>query len=370
VAGPCAGRILVEYGADVIKINSATAGVVPAEFSTSGRPADPGNQQHEHLNRGKRSILLDVASPQGREVFWQLVEKADVVMQNFPLGTAERYGIDYEAARAHKPDIIYFSLSAYGYEGPMGAWRGYEGNAQAATGLMDRFGGDGPPMSQPFLLDDYGTGVRGAFGIALAVYHRLQTGRGQHVMTALVETASYHQAAYLLDYAGKAWDEPRGPAALGQGPLQRLYKAKDAWFFLGAADEDLPRLAEIAGLDGIAGLRGRELELGLEHRFAREPLAVWLDRLRGYSIGAHGLDRMRDLMESPWSKAHGLSITQQIEEVGAVQMPGVAPRMSRTPPRPGFPVRPPGADLPQVLEEHGLADRLPDLVRASAVRFP
>jgi crotonobetainyl-CoA:carnitine CoA-transferase CaiB-like acyl-CoA transferase len=369
VAGPCAGRILVEYGADVIKINSATAGEVPAEFSTSGRPADPGNQQHEHLNRGKRTILLDVASPQAREVFWSLVERADVIMQNFPLGTAQRYGIDYESVRKRKPDIIYFSLSAYGYDGPFGAWRGYEGNAQAATGLMDRFGGDGPPMSQPFLLDDYGTGVRGAFGIALAVYHRLVTGRGQHVMTSLVETASYHQAAYLMDYGGKVWDEPRGPSALGHGPLQRLYKARDAWFFLGAADEDLPRLAEVAGLEGVAELGGAALERGLEERFARQPVAVWLERLRGRSIGAHGLVRMRELMEDPWAKAHGLSVTQEVEGVGRVQMPGVAPRMSRTPLRVGAPVRPPGADLPEVLAEHGLGDRMPELIRAGAVRM-
>ncbi|MBV8087884.1 MAG: CoA transferase, partial [Chloroflexi bacterium] len=180
----------------------------------------------------------------------------------------------------------------------------------------------------------------------------------------------YHQAAYLLDYAGKVWDEPRGPAALGDRPLHRLYKAKDAWFFLGAADEDLPRLAEIAGLDGIAGLHGRQLEHALEQRFARDPLAGWLERLHGYSIGAHGLERMRDLMEDASAKAHGLSIIQQIEEVGTVQMPGVAPRMSRTPPRPGFPVRPPGADLPQVLDEHGIADRLPGLLAARAVKLP
>ena len=121
VAGPCAGRILVEYGADVIKISNPRARDVPAEFSTSGMAADPGNQQHEHLNRGKQTLRLDLQSDAGLDVFWKLVDQADVVMQNFPLGTAERYGISYEQVHSRKPDAVYFSLSAFGYTGP---WAG------------------------------------------------------------------------------------------------------------------------------------------------------------------------------------------------------------------------------------------------------
>jgi len=361
---------VAEYGADVIKINSATARDVPAQFSTSGMAADPGNQQHEHLNRGKRTLLLDLQSPAGLEVFWKLVDQADVVMQNFPLGTAERYSISYEQTRAHKPDIVYFSLSAYGYDGPFGAWRGFEGNAQAVAGLMDRFGGDGPPMSQPFLLDDYGTGVRGAFGIGLAVYHHLVTGRGQHVMTSLVETASYHQAAYLLDYAGHVATEPHGADALGDGPLQRLYKASDGWLFLGATATDLPKLAGISGLEDVAGLEGAALERALEEHLAREPVATWTQRLRGGSIGAHGLGHLKDLMQHPWAKDHHLSVTQVVPNVGVVTMPGAAPRLSRTPIRIGAPVNPPGADAPAILAELGLSDQLATLVRDGVIRLP
>ena len=79
------------------------------------RPVDPGNQQHEHLNRGKQTLLLDLHVPESREVLDALIDSADVVMQNFAQGVAERYGLGYEQVRARKPDIIYFSLSAYGY---------------------------------------------------------------------------------------------------------------------------------------------------------------------------------------------------------------------------------------------------------------
>jgi crotonobetainyl-CoA:carnitine CoA-transferase CaiB-like acyl-CoA transferase len=370
VAGPCAGRILVEYGADVIKISNPRARDVPAEFSTSGMAADPGNQQHEHLNRGKHTLRLDLQSQAGLEIFWKLVDQADVVMQNFPLGTAERYGIDYEQVHNRKPDAVYFSLSAYGYTGPWGRFRGYEGNAQAVTGLMDRFGGEGPPLSQPFLLDDYGTGVRGAFAVGLGVFHKLRTGHGQHIQTALVETASYHQAAYLLDYAGKVWDEPRGPSALGSGPLQRLYHASDGWFFLGAARATLPDLCQAIGIDPKLTTDDDTLQRCLEDALARQSVAYWLEYLPATGAGAQPLGNVRQLMNDEWVRAHGLSVTQSIEGVGEVTMPGPAPRMSRTPLRVGQPVSPPGADAPKILARIGLSESLDALVDSGAIRLP
>jgi crotonobetainyl-CoA:carnitine CoA-transferase CaiB-like acyl-CoA transferase len=235
---------------------------------------------------------------------------------------------------------------------------------------MERFGGDGPPQSQPFLLDDYGTGVRAAFGMGLALYHRVRTGRGQHIRTALVETASYHAARHLVSYEGKQWNEPRGQQALGEGPLQRLYRASDAWFFLGATDAQRTALAAVEGLDGTANLQGTALERALEERFAREPVATWLERLQAAGMGASGLGRMRDLMVDPWAEAHGLVVTQDVEGVGRVRMPGAAPRLSGTPVRIGDPVRPPGADGPFVLGRIGLGDAVDRLAATGAIKVP
>src|SRR5262249_44898898 len=161
----------------------------------------------------------DLHTAGGQEVFYKLVDQSDVVMQNYAQGQAERYGIGYDTLSQRKPDLVYFSLSAYGYGGPMGGYRGFEPNAQAATGPMNRYGGDGPPMAQAYLLDDYGTGVRGAFAVGLGVFHKLRSGRGQHINIALCETATFHQAAYLLDYKGHEWNEPRGTDSLGSRPL-------------------------------------------------------------------------------------------------------------------------------------------------------
>jgi crotonobetainyl-CoA:carnitine CoA-transferase CaiB-like acyl-CoA transferase len=360
VAGPCTGRILVEYGADVIKVNNAHPESLTSAVSLSMRAVDPGNQQHEHLNRGKQSLLLDLHTPEGQVIVQRLIDQSDVLMQNFALGMAERYGIGFDQVHQRRPGLLYFSLSAYGYGGPMQNYRGYEGNAQAVTGLMDRFGGDGPPLGQPYLLDDYGTGIRGAFAIALGVYHRQKTGHGQHIDIALVETATYHQAPYLLDYAGKRWHaEPRGPAALGWTPLQRLYHARDTWFFLGARS-----YAELGRVESLADVCDEAM---LERRFAELPAAEWVARLRACGIGAHVTARVEELMQDAWVRAHALSITQHIDGLGDMVMPGVAARLSRTPLRIGAAVHPAGADAPAILESVGLTSELDHLISIGVI---
>jgi crotonobetainyl-CoA:carnitine CoA-transferase CaiB-like acyl-CoA transferase len=350
VAGPCTGRILAEYGADVIKINTAHPDSLTSALSLSGRPTDPGNQQHEHLNRGKQTLLLDLHASESTEIIDALFDSADVVMQNFASGMAERLGVGYADVRTRKPNIVYFSLSAYGYGGAMGAYRGFEGNAQAAVGLMDRFGGDGPPLGQPYLLDDYGTGIRGAFAIGLGMYHRLRTGRGQHIDISLVETATYHSAPFLLEYRGSTHDEPRGIKALGSGPLHRLYRAADGWFFLGTDD-----VRRLGGIDDLT-------ESALEEGLAKRPIAYWLPRLQAAGVGAQPLTRIEELMQTAWVRDHGLSVTQ-----GNMTMPGIAVRMSRTPLRLGAAVRPPGDDAPAILASIGMAPRLDALMQAGAI---
>ena len=229
LAGPTCGRTLAEFGADVIKIDNPSRGGYV--------------QSHNDVNRGKRSILLDLKSAEGRDIFWQLVDTADVVAQNYRAGKLEKLGLGYEQVRQRKPDIIYASLNAYGHLGPWASRPGHEQFAQATTGMQRRFGGDGRPMLQPNPVNDYGTGFMGAYAVALALLHRQRTGEGQHVDSALAYTAMTLQSPFMQLYAGKRWDEPRGQETLGSGPLHRAYQARDGWFFLGARAGDVPRLA-------------------------------------------------------------------------------------------------------------------------------
>lgn len=347
LAGPTCGRTLAEFGADVIRIDSPHRKTVAF---------------HNDINRGKRSILLDLKTDEGLEIFWKLIDRADVVVQNFRKGVAERLGIGYEAVKERKPDIVYASLNTYGQVGPWATRPGHEQIAQAATGMQERFGGDGRPTLAPFAVNDYGTGFMGAYGVALALLHRRRTGEGQHVDTALAYTATMLQSLYLHDYAGKQWDEPRGQDALGTGALNRAYEASDGWFFLACRETELRRLPEFKHLLPL-GLEG-----ALEIAFKAGTVAEWVARLTAAGVGAHRIiEDVAVLREDPWVRAHGLAITRMHEGQGELTTNGPSPRLSRTPPLPGRPAPLPGSDAASVLAEVGMAGDLERLVRSGVV---
>jgi crotonobetainyl-CoA:carnitine CoA-transferase CaiB-like acyl-CoA transferase len=357
LAGPTLGRTLGEFGADVVKIDNPMRG----GFVSS----------HNDVNRGKRSILLDLKSDAGRDIFWRLLEDADVVAQNYRAGKLEKLGLSYEEVRRRKPDIVYASLNAFGHLGPWARRPGHEQFAQAATGMQRRFGGDGPPTIQPNPINDYGTGFMGAYAVALALLHRQHTGEGQHVDTALAYTAMIHQSPFMQVYAGKRWDEPSGQGRLGSGPLHRAYQACDGWFFIGARPDEVPRLATVDGFGDLTSLPGETLEQTLEQRFAGDTVDAWVTRLLRAGIGAHRyIGELGKLMADPWVVAHELSLTREHDEMGLVTTCGPAPRLSRTPIRVGPPASKPGADAYDILGEIGLTDReIAALIEAGVVRI-
>jgi len=356
LAGPTCGRTLAEFGADVIKIDN------PVRGSTVSF--------HNTINRGKRSILLDLKSQEGRDVFWRLLEDTDVVVQNYRKGKLDRLGLGYDDVRKRKPDIVYASMNAYGHVGSWADRPGHEQLAQAATGMQERFGGDGTPTLQPHAVNDYGTGYMGAFAVALALFHRQRTGQGQHVDTSLAYTALTLQSPFMQDYAGKTWDEPRGQDALGEGPLYRAYAASDGWLFLAARHSDLPRLAKIEGLASMGELEGDDLGHALEERLATESVDTWVARLLAEDIGAHRVSRsQRAVMDDPWVREHGLSMTREHDEIGPVVTSGPGARLSRTPLHAGRPAPKPGADAREILEEAGFGDRYVELVERGIVRM-
>jgi crotonobetainyl-CoA:carnitine CoA-transferase CaiB-like acyl-CoA transferase len=355
LAGPTCGRTLGEYGADVIKIDRP---------QQPGAPGGRGGGFHTDINRAKRSIMLDLKRPEGLEVFMKLVDSADVVVQNFRKGVAERVGFGYEAVRARKPDIVYGSLNAYGQVGPFAGRPGHEQILQAATGAQERYGGSGRPVLQPYAVNDYGTGFFGALGVALALYHRKRTGEGQHVDGALAYTATMLQSSLMQGYEGRVWDEPRGQDAIGAGPLDRAYRAADAWFYLAARPLDI---AASPDLRDLAGLSGGALAAALEQRFASRPAAEWVERLTACGIGASLFVSARELMSEPWVIDHGLSVTREHSGLGLVTTTGPAARLWRTPPGPGRPAPQPGEDAASILAEIGLQGELHRLVESGVV---
>ena len=349
LAGPTCGRTLAEFGADVIKIDSPHKGTV---------------LRHNDINRGKRSILIDLKTKEGLAIFWKLVDWADVVLQNFRGGVAERLGIDYERVRARRPDIVFGYMNTFGSIGAYASRPGHEQLGQAVTGMQVRYG-SAKPATAPFAANDYGTGLMACYAVALALLHRRRTGEGQFVDSALAYTATMLQSALLQEYEGKKWDEPHGQEAMGSGPLDRLYPASDGWLFLAARAGDLARCAELADL---AGRSGAELERALEERMRSRSVAAWVESFRGAGIGAHRVvPSLLELMTDPLVRSRGLAVTRDHEGFGPITTTAPGMRLSRTPVTPGRPAARPGSDAASVLAEIGLGGELERLIREGVI---
>ena len=333
-AGPTAARALVEFGADVIKINS---------------PHEP-IMSHYDVNRGKRSILLDFKDPKDMDVFRQLVESADVVLQNFSHRVAERLGIGYEDLVKIKPEIIYASVSAFGYDGPWCGRRGYEVQAQAAAGAQVDFGWPDQPARLPYEINDYGTGVLTAFGLSLALLHHARTGQGQQVHSALGYTATLHQSLRFAQLA-KAHHDPSAFAnTLGMHALYRLYQARDQWFFFALERASLPHLKQILDLPFLGTLSDADQQDLLAHTFGEQALDYWINTLRACDPAIHRLVAVQELMSDPWVVGHGLSLTREHKNIGMVRTVGPVARLSRTPLVAGPPATIPGSDQAAVIQ--------------------
>ena len=178
-AGPVAGMLLGDLGAESIKIDRP-------DFGEIGRYARPFIQGHSGMdvstfyqcyNRNKKGITLELSSPRGQELFKQLAPKCDIVLENYRPGTMEKWGLGYQEIRKIKPDIIYTSISGFGQFGPYSHRPGYDPVGQAMGGIMHVTGSpDGPPTRTGNAMADNATGWHGAMATLAALYHRHQTG--------------------------------------------------------------------------------------------------------------------------------------------------------------------------------------------------
>jgi crotonobetainyl-CoA:carnitine CoA-transferase CaiB-like acyl-CoA transferase len=352
LAGPTCGRTLAEFGANVIKIERPAALGAQRQLAAASPHAF-----NIDINRGKRSLVIDLKTPAGLEVFGALVKDADVVVQNFRHGVNERLGFGYEAVKAINPQIVYASLNMYGYDGPWAERPGHEQLGQMGVGPAVRYGGEAEPLLQHVgAINDYGTGLMGAYAVALALYHRERTGEGGHVWTSLAHTAQILQSPFFYDYAQREpWDEARGQDAWGANALQRYYATSDGWIFFGAAREQTRAVAGVAGLEGFP-VAGPDADIAafLFERLAGAPTATWTSRLTAAGVGVHAVTRLEDVMADPWVREHGLIISREHSGIGLIDQAGPPPRLSRTPVAPGVPAPPIGADGRAILAEHGL----------------
>lgn len=336
LAGPVAGRILAEYGAEVVKINN------PRTFENPIAMVG-----HETVNNGKLTTYIDLKSDEGRTVLDKLIRSCDVFHCNFSQPVYEKLGIAEEELRARNPEIILSQVNVHSLGGWRQRERGHEDLGESVSGLSCRYGGSIKPETIPILVCDNLTGQFSAAGVLLALYHRMRTGHGKRVQACLSRSATLAQIPYMLTYAGKVWDEPAGPEAKGWSAFDRIYETADGHLFLHVPAAALGGSEAFAGLDLSAP--GAETEL--ERHFRTRSTAEWLAALDDCPGCVRALRSFNgEAMEEQYAKARGLSRRDYHPGIGTMRVTSCAPRLQRTPAVAGAPAPAPGSDTERFLD--------------------
>ncbi len=245
LAGPFGPMILSDLGAEVIKVEPVTGDAM--RLATA---------PFVGCQRGKRSIALDLRKPEGLEVLYALVERADVVHHNMTKGTAARLGVDEDTLRRYKPDLVYCNTYAYGAEGPLSHSGGLDPLYQASCGLEYEAGpvhAGNPPLYIRMGMCDTGNALLSVLGVLLALYRRGEDGGGQSVTTSLLNAGAVFSSGSFLAADGPRDFPPLDKDQTGMGALYRLYRTFDAWIQIAAVGPGhFEALCSALGCAGLA----------------------------------------------------------------------------------------------------------------------
>jgi crotonobetainyl-CoA:carnitine CoA-transferase CaiB-like acyl-CoA transferase len=204
------------------------------------------------LNRGKRSLPLDLTKDEGREILYRLAADADIFVENFRPGVVDRMGIGYEAIKKLNPRVIYVSVSAFGETGPYVGRPGFDPLLQAMTGIERLHGGPGnPPVFLRIAINDYASGMMVAAAVTLALFNRERTGEGAHLHLSLLRAGLFINGEAFTRYAGRPETRLPDKGQNGFSALDRMYKAADAWLYL-LVEDDEERWRKLTSLAAFA----------------------------------------------------------------------------------------------------------------------
>ena len=294
IAGPTIAATLSRFGAKVTKVDPTTPAFDPWSAVICGLQG----------NRGKQSVLMDIAGADGRAVLRRLLAGADVVTVNATERQVDALGLDREGLGDMNPNLVLCHIDAWGgpRRGPRSDAPGYDDTVQAATGIMARFGGglDTPEEHAHFGTIDVLGGLCAAFGAVVALYKRARGGGADVARTSLAAAGQLIQLPYMHDYEGRPpFDEPSGRAVLGERPSYRCYQAADGWFFLACPADRLRRLAVELGLERPARSDDDPgIAASLADAFSARPVEEWIAMCRRLDIGAHRLETMSAVREA------------------------------------------------------------------------
>ncbi|EEE36156.1 CAIB/BAIF family protein [Rhodobacteraceae bacterium KLH11] len=278
IAGPTIGSTLARFGARVTSVQPVEPSVDPWNTVVFGL----------HAHRGKDSILLNLRSEDGQDAFRRLIADSDVITMNGTDEQRDALGLGEAQLAAINPRLILVQIDAFGgpARGPKSDHLGYDDLAQAATGVMVRFGGgmQTPEEHAHFGTIDVLTGYCACVALGAALLRLQETGKGGVARASLAAAGNLIQGQLMYDFEGRApFDEPSGREALGWGPFYHCYRASDGWMFFAAPTERQSALLAVAELADLAEISETELTAALTERFAARPASYWARAFEGTS---------------------------------------------------------------------------------------
>jgi crotonobetainyl-CoA:carnitine CoA-transferase CaiB-like acyl-CoA transferase len=332
IAGSLCGMLLADYGADVVKVESLEGD----SFRTFGLG-------FMGWNRGKRSVALDLKREEGRRILRELAARADVVVENFRYGVAERLGADYEALAPRNPRLVYCTIAGFGVDGPYAEKPAFDPLFQARSGAMAAQGGPGqPPVFLSAAITDYSAALLATYGITAALFERERSGQGQRVVTSLTNATIAGQSGSFVFYDGASPEQQGGADFLGPSAVVRSYQAGDGWLFLACRREGhWAALARALGRPELAQRHSWEAAaaapadgaLGdtLASIFRQDPLATWLARLDGAGVPCAPIPGLAQLLRDEHLEANALMTDHDHPQWGRIRQTGLLVKLSGTP---------------------------------------
>jgi crotonobetainyl-CoA:carnitine CoA-transferase CaiB-like acyl-CoA transferase len=314
ITGPCAGMMLADLGADVVKVES------PAGDPYRSYQGGQFSPHFQAYNRNKRSIVLDLNSSADRGVFDELIASADVYIQNFRPGTAERLGAGKQRLQELNPKLIYCSISGFGASGPYADRPSYDSVAQALSGFLSVVVDPERPRFLGPALADAITGIYAAYGVLGALFERSRTGRGRHVEVSMLEAMAHFAvepfaAFFALDRAPTSSDRPRLAQAYilrtADGGLIAIHLSSLEKFWEGLVGA--LAAPQIGGDERYRTRQGRidnyeALGAALDAQFSRHPLQHWVERLGANDVPFAPIHRIDEVVQDPQVQHLGLVV--------------------------------------------------------------
>jgi formyl-CoA transferase len=373
IAGPFAAKTLADFGAQVVKIEPPTTGDPLRKWRML---KDGTSVWWQAQSRNKRSLALDLRTPEGQELVRQLASEADVLIENFRPGALEGWGLSPDVLMASNPRLIVLRISGYGQTGPYRNRPGFGVIGEAMGGLRHLTAEPGRvPVRVGVSIGDTLSALHGVIGILLALQHRHATGQGQVIDVALYESVFNCMESLLPEYSAfGAVREPAGSALPGIAPTN-AYICKDGGYALVAGNGDSifkrlmtlierPDLANDPSLADNAGRVARvaELDAAIAAWTSQRPVDEVLNALDAVAVPAGRIYTVADIAADPHYQARGMLQELTMEDGSAIKVPGIVPKLSLTPGTHQRNAPQLGQDTQAILEEMGLtAAQIQDL---------